>query len=154
MADNIARVRKNLRVKIEDIDNRRTKKALYSVLTTIKNLSDLMTPIDTSNLINSGYIEVKDSAGGMIGKVGYTASYAQAVHDAPGTLKGQPRANFGRTSNYSEYGPKQVVEFGGGTGVGDYWDPDAEPKFLEKAGDQASKYVETILKEAYKDDAG
>ena len=51
----------------------------------------------------------------------------------PGTLKGQPREHFGKTNNLSDFGPKQVIEFGGGTGKGKYWDPNAEPEFLRKA---------------------
>lgn len=45
---------------------------------------------------------------------------------------GQPREHFGKTNNLSDFGPKQVVEFGGGTGKGYYWDPNAEPEFCAR----------------------
>ena len=83
-----------------------------------------MIPVDTSFLLNSEYRKVRKVGDGFEGEIGYGASYAPYVHEAPGTLKGQPRAHFGKT--------REGVEFGGGTGVGNYWDPDAEPKFLEK----------------------
>ena len=40
-----------------------------------------MTPIDTSTLLNSQYKNVNVDAGGVVGSVGYTASYALPVHD-------------------------------------------------------------------------
>ncbi len=58
--------------------------------------------------------------------VGYKAKYALNVHEMTKmTLKGKPRADFGKT--------KAGVSFGGGTGKGKYWDPQgkAQAKFLE-----------------------
>jgi len=40
-----------------------------------------MTPIDTSTLINSQYRVVEKTDGRIVGRVGYTAEYALAVHD-------------------------------------------------------------------------
>ncbi|MBP9148703.1 MAG: hypothetical protein KBG00_07960 [Rhodoferax sp.] len=41
-----------------------------------------MTPIgDTSNLINSRYKSIEANAGRIVGTSGYTAAYAQPVHD-------------------------------------------------------------------------
>lgn len=69
-----------------------------------------MIPIDTSFLANSEYRKVKMKGDGYEGEIGYGAEYAPYVHDAPGTLAGQPRPN--------------------GNGV--YWGPDGEPQFLAK----------------------
>jgi hypothetical protein len=55
--------------------------------------------------------ELKPEPGGMIGRVGYTASYAAWVNAAGGTLKGKP----------------------GPDGSGNYWDPDASRIFCAKA---------------------
>lgn len=41
----------------------------------------VLTPIDTSNLLNSQYREVRSGGGEVVGRVGYTADYAGAVHD-------------------------------------------------------------------------
>jgi hypothetical protein len=41
----------------------------------------VLTPIDTSNLLNSQYRDVDKRGTQIIGTVGYTAEYAQPVHD-------------------------------------------------------------------------
>jgi hypothetical protein len=60
--------------------------------------------------------------------VGYTASYAFAVHEAPGTLKGQSRPS----------------------GRSDYWDPNAQPRFLVEGFDQLKSSIPAILKAYYR----
>lgn len=102
-----------------------SERTLTELLITAQGFATLMTPADTGNLRNSQYRIVRAYGGGVKGQIGYTAKYAAAVHNAPGKLKGKPRADFGRT--------REGVGFGGGTGVGNYWDPFGEPKFLEKA---------------------
>ena len=89
------------------------QKGLYIAATVGAGYATLMTPVDTSNLINSQYIKVNKGLTGSNAVVGYTANYAAAVHGKKGTLKGQPRAN----------------------GNGNYWDPAGEPHFLSKAFD-------------------
>ena len=83
-----------------------------------------MTPVDYGVLRNSAFRQTQRHANGSALRVGFTAEYAPYVHEMPGTLRGQPRSHFGRTRN--------GVEFGGGSGTGNYWDG-GEPKFLEKA---------------------
>lgn len=73
-----------------------------------------MIPIDTSFLVNSEYRKVTKTKKGYAGEIGYGAFYAPYVHDAEGTLKGQPRPSRNGTSR------------------GLYWDPDGEPGFLAK----------------------
>lgn len=43
--------------------------------------ASVLTPIDTSNLLNSQYKAVRRIPGKVIGTVGYTADYALPVHD-------------------------------------------------------------------------
>lgn len=43
--------------------------------------ASVMTPIDTSTLINSQYRNVKTEGSKVVGTVGYTAAYAIPVHD-------------------------------------------------------------------------
>lgn len=102
-------VNKNLERIARDID-KKVQRGVYIACTIGAAYSDTMTPIDTSNLINSRYINVKERGQGYRGTVGYTANYAAAVHEKPGTLKGKPRAN----------------------GNGAYWQPNGEPRFLNK----------------------
>lgn len=107
------------------------ERSVIRILITIEGYSMELTPVDTSNLINSIGREVQPLQDSVAGWVYYGAKYAKWVHDMPGTLKGQPRADFGVT--------RDGTSFGGGTGVGNYWDPNAEPKFLKKAGDRANR---------------
>lgn len=43
--------------------------------------ASVMTPIDTSTLLNSQYRRVEQDGERIVGTVGYTASYALPVHD-------------------------------------------------------------------------
>jgi hypothetical protein len=43
--------------------------------------ASVMTPIDTSTLLNSQYKNVAKTGTRIVGVVGYTAEYAEAVHD-------------------------------------------------------------------------
>lgn len=128
-AKGVARVKLNLDKKIHEITEERTEKALYLVASQGRAVADTMTPVDTSNLINSGYApQIEKKAGGMTATVGYTAKYAFFVHEKPGTLKGQSRKN----------------------GNGKYWDPSGEPKFLKKGFEEIKHKIPALLKQAYK----
>ncbi len=142
----VKQAQQNLNKLIDDIQGRKAVRAIKSATIIIGNEAAILTPVDTSTLINSQYTEVGLQGAKIIGKIGYTARYAAAVHNAAGKLKGQPRAHFGRTANHSEFGPKQSVEFGGGTGTGNYWDPNAEPHFLTKGAANAKDTVDAVVK--------
>lgn len=109
-------VRKNLAKELRNIKGTLTERALQEVLIVASGYAATMTPIDTSNLINSQVRQVWTIGSKVAGSLSYTAAYAAAVHDAKGTLKGTntPRS----TSDPSR---------------GNVWDPDAEPGFLRKA---------------------
>ena len=86
-----------------------------------------MTPVNTGTLINSHFVDISTMPTKVIGITGYTASYAGAVHDAPGKLKGVPRPG----------------------GNGQYWDPNAGPQFLAKGFEEIKPSIPAILKAAY-----
>lgn len=103
-----------------------TEKTLNEIIIIGSQYAAAITPIDTSTLINSQYREVYQKADGKWqGVVGYTAGYALYVHNASGKLKGQPRSSvesFTTTSGKVAFASDK----------GNFWDPDAEPKFLVK----------------------
>ncbi|HCE9349130.1 TPA: hypothetical protein NH039_004284 [Pseudomonas aeruginosa] len=128
----IDRVRRNLRVAVENIAGGVSERAVYEVLSQGAAMAQTMTPIDTSTLVNSQTApQITVGPNGVEGSVGYTAAYAAAVHDAPGTLVGQPR---------DENDPSR----------GDYWDPNAEPEFLTKGFDQIIPAIPAILRRTYR----
>lgn len=129
----VERVRERLKQELKDIVDKKTHEVLWRVGMVAGAFATEMTPMDTGFLANSQFQYIRNTADGMQLRLGYTARYAEWVHDMPGTLKGQPRAHFGKTNNLSDFGPKQVIEFGGGTCTGNYWDPNGEPEFLRKA---------------------
>lgn len=59
--------------------------------------ASVMTPIDTSNLLNSQYKQVERDGDRIVGTVGYTAEYALAVHDP------ENPQNFRRASAEKEF---------------------------------------------------
>ena len=125
----IERVRANYKRTVQRIAAQVSEGAVYAILSQGRALADTMTPIDISNLINSGYApQINVTGGKVVGTVGYTAAYAAAVHEAPGVLKGLPRPG----------------------GRGDYWDPHAQPRFLTEGFDQLRPSIPAILASYYK----
>lgn len=134
----IEKVKRQLQESIKEI-SRDAAKAAYEIAITAESYAKLDTPRDTGALVNSYYITIDENYDGAHATLGNTARYAFWVHEMPGTLKGQPREHFGKTS--------KGVEFGGGSGRGDYWDPDAYPKFLERALEEHhSEYMDIARK--------
>lgn len=123
----IKRITNKYREKINDIAGRQTAAAIYEVLSQGAAMAQTMVPVDTGTLINSQYApQITQRGGKTVGHIEYTAEYAAYVHEAPGKLAGQPRAN----------------------GNGEYWDPSGEPQFLKKGFDDQS--VKETLKKHYK----
>lgn len=110
----LEQTRRNLRKLTDKIGKRMTEKAITEVLIIGEGYAASLAPIDTGNLLQSMYRELKYAGPKITGRVGFTANYAAAVHDAEGILDGLPRD----PNNPSR---------------GDFWDPDAEPEFLKKA---------------------
>ena len=138
----MAQLRRNMRQQLTLAIPSAAEKAMHVATSIIGGYATLMTPVDTSNLINSQYRIVKNTGTKVVAAIGYTAKYAAAVHEMSGKLKGQPRTHFGVT--------KAGVAFGGGTERGNYWDPDAEPQFLRKAGDENLSEIDQAVERAMK----
>ena len=112
-----------------DIVKKKSRTAMFEILLTGAREAHRMTPVDTNTLANSQYApQITERNGQLVGTVGYHAEYAGYVHDAKGTLKGQPRA----------------------TGNGNYWDPEGEPKFLEKGFNEIMPDVPNIINHVYR----
>ncbi len=59
--------------------------------------ASVLTPIDTSTLLNSQYRKVQQDGSSIVGTVGYTAEYAAPVHDPDNAQ------NFRRPSATQEF---------------------------------------------------
>lgn len=132
-ARGIKQVRKKMAEVLGEIGSSMPERAVYEALLIIDGNAAPLTPIDTSNLINSRFIEVKKAPDGVRGRMGYTAEYAAAVHEAPGTLlgTGTPR---------SSSDPSR----------GNVWDPRAEPEFLLKGAENARADIDRVVKKRMK----
>lgn len=127
--EGIQRTKTRIKAKFDGIRGAKTKEAVYVILSQGAGIAQTMTPIETSNLVNSQTEpRLGSTATGVTGVVAYTAEYAAAVHDAPGTLKGQDRPS----------------------GNGQYWDPAGEPKFLEEGFEQVKPAIPAILRRIYR----
>lgn len=124
-------VRQKLNKLFGEIQGPMTEKALTEVLITAAGFAATMTPIDTSNLINSQFRQVIPKNKKVTGMIGYTAAYAAAVHDKPGTFKG-----------------KAVPRDKNNLSRGNFWDPDGEPDFLRKAFEDtdAKAAIDEVMK--------
>lgn len=128
-------VRQSIRKAFVDISGPRAEKTLTEVLQTAAAFAANMTPIDTSNLINSQYRKISAYGTRVVGAIGYTAAYAAAVHDAPGTL-------LGTNTPRSASDPSR----------GNVWDKDGEPEFLRKAFEDsdARAAIDAVIKRGMK----
>lgn len=133
----ISQANANLRAFVNDIQGKRAARAMYMTLDIGARQAALYTPIDSSTLINSQFREIIVRGTRLTGRVGYSAKYAMYVHSTSGKLKGQPRADFGVT--------RDGVSFGGGTGKGNYWDPNAKPGFLKAGFDESRQQIEEAI---------
>lgn len=108
----------------------RAQRTVLTMLIPIGSEAAGMIPRETSNLINSQIRDVEMNGPVVRGTIGFTAEYAAAVHEAPGTLLGTntPRAS----------------------GKGVVWGPSGEPEFLRKGAEQAKPLVEQALRRGMK----
>lgn len=126
----MAQLRRNMRQQLTLAIPSHAERAMHIATSIIGGYATLMTPVDTSNLINSQYRIVKNEGRRVVAAIGYTARYAAAVHEKPGTLRG---AGVMRPS-----------------GRGAFWSPDAEPQFLSKAGDDNLSEIDQAVERAMK----
>lgn len=114
---------KSNRLKLEIADKRAARAATAGAIVG-QAYSQMLTPVDTSFLINSQFRKLEKLGTMWRATVGYTAAYALAVHERSGIGKGLPRKN----------------------GNGNYWDPDAEPEFLVKGFELHKTEIDAAVK--------
>lgn len=119
----ISECRRSTQAFVDDV-NRRAVRAVTAGLIVGASHAARYTPIDTSTLINSQYRDVRVNGVMITGRVGYSANYAIYVHEASGKLKGEPR----------------------NSGGGNYWDPNAKPKFLQAGFEEARQEIDEAIK--------
>jgi hypothetical protein len=71
----------NLMPQFIDKTQRRSAAGMTKALILGASEASVLTPIDTSTLLNSQYRKVEQDGPRIVGTVGYTADYALAVHD-------------------------------------------------------------------------
>jgi hypothetical protein len=125
-ARGVKQVRNRITRIMGDISGPKAERAVTEALIIGGGMAATMTPVDTSNLINSQFRIVRKVGTKINGQMGYTAAYAAAVHDAKGTLKGQARdPNDGSRGNF--------------------WDPAAEPEFLKKGFEMTKAAIDAVV---------
>lgn len=73
--------RNNTKKLIANTTERKLQRAITKVLISGAAFAAIKTPVDTSFLINGQYRSITRIGNGYKGMIGYTASYAAAVHD-------------------------------------------------------------------------
>lgn len=136
-----------LKLFLDEAKGERTEKAITEMLIIGGSNASFLTPIDSSNLINSQGRQVFPSAKGMAGAVYYGAYYAGFVNFASGKLKGRPRAGV---ESFTAYKGTQQEKAAFASDVGNFWDPNAEPHFLEKGMEQMATGANEILAKHYR----
>jgi len=131
----------NINGVIAKITGQFTEATVTAMLVQTMARSTAMTPVATSNLVNSQYYRTnRVGTSGWGGVAGYTADYADDVHERQGTLKG--------------LGIKRPTT--SGADFGNFWDgangPNSgEPKFLEKGIEEMVRNdFKTIVRSNYK----
>lgn len=122
----LANIIKKLNAEIAKIE-KKTASGLAAAGLVIRRDAQEHVPVDLTNLKASAYTDNFTTPSGPVTEIGFTAEYAPWVHEMPGKLAGEPRAN----------------------GRGQYWDPQgkAEPQFLRNALiRQEKKILELISK--------
>lgn len=123
-----AQIQRKLDELLRNAVGSQTSRALTLMMIDGAGYAATMTPIDTSNLINSQFRRVVPRENGQYGYIGYTAAYAAAVHNSKGTAVG-----------------KGVARDKNDPSRGNMWDPDAEPEFLKKAFEDNLESIKNTL---------
>lgn len=78
----IKQLRSNMNKEFERLSTEVSEKGIYAGLILLSGYSTLAVPVDTANLANSQFIYKPTKVGNTVkGSIGYTANYAEAVHD-------------------------------------------------------------------------
>lgn len=108
---------RNMNRILDNIQNKKAVRAIYSALYILGAASAKEVPRDTSTLVNSQFRDVNFNGTRITGRVGYSANFAVYVHDAPG-----------KYLNTQTDRPVRAGEAPGSRGV--IWGPNGNPKFL------------------------
>lgn len=106
----------------------KAEKAAMVAAVTGAAMANTYAPVEYGFLRGSQYRKLLIEGSQYVGAVGYTAAYAASVHNAEGTLEGQPRPS----------------------GRGNYWDPDARPGFLTIAFEHHQDDIDQVVYKAMK----
>lgn len=132
--EGLEEVNRNLKRRLSQIGGDMTEDFVTAVVLQIRARSAAMTPVMTSNLINSAFHRVYATPMGYAGEMGYGAKYAVFVHEAPGALKG---TNTPRIKSEPRWG--------------NVWDPNGEPEFLKKGVEEMiAQDLSSIIARSYK----
>jgi hypothetical protein len=137
-------VNKSMGKLLKKVGDEVTERVMTEVLIEGLAAAAVLTPRDTSTLVNSQYKQVEKSSRGWAGYAGYAAEYAEYVNDAPGKLKGKPRSSvaaFETSSGKTAFASNQ----------GNFWDPHGEPDFLKKGFERdALDSIRQVIREGYR----
>jgi len=79
--DGFEKIMRKLNQHVNKIE-KRTPQGVFMACQLVKGESQKLCPVDTGNLINSAYVDIRQTTEGrVIGEVGYTAAYAAFVHE-------------------------------------------------------------------------
>lgn len=117
----------NLNKEIAGIENRTMGGLLAAGLGHVQAPSQKKVPVEYGDTRGSAFTR-KAQDGSLAVEVGYSAAHAVFLHEnMEQTLKGKPRPS----------------------GLGNYWGPDGQPKFLESTvNENSDKIVATVAKHA------
>lgn len=73
-------VRRNFSRTVSRIRGPLTERIVTEILIIGEGYAVNLTPVDTSNLVNSRFRQITNTVTGTVGVVGYTAAYAAEVH--------------------------------------------------------------------------
>lgn len=118
----LSEVMRNLRETMDDVKGLSAEGAMRGMNLLMKE-SQKVVPVEYGKLRDSGFVE-QHRTGVITIEVGYTAPYAMYVHEnMEQKLKGKPRPS----------------------GIGVYWGPRGQPKFLEaKARELTPRIIEIV----------
>jgi hypothetical protein len=121
------KVLQNLNKEISGIENRSMGGLLAAGLAHVQAPSQKRVPVEYGNLRGSAFTR-KAQDGDLAVEVGFSAASALFVHEnMEQKLKGEPRPS----------------------GLGTYWGPDGQPKFLESTvNENSDKIVDTVAAHA------
>jgi len=105
----VSKVKSNMKRVFKDIDEKKAKQFVTSVITFAANESKKYAPVEYSNLVNSMMMEVNQTSDMTVGTVSYNVNYAAALEfgswkPVPASMKKGPSDNMQATPHYLRKG--------------------------------------------------